>query len=121
MYVVEIKCREPGPFLQTAVQQHHTNHVTPTEQKCNCHLTYRQQEGGNTYPQDDQVQHCAWFFVHCWRLVLGYKLEMVRKLMESFDVDAALLAHFSEFNTKTLTVKTPLETWTSSWKAARWI
>ncbi len=34
--------------------------------------------------------------------VCKYKLEMVQKPMESFDVDAALLAHFLEFNTMTL-------------------
>jgi hypothetical protein len=31
---------------------------------------------------------------------------MVRKLMESFDVNAALLACFSEFNSTTITVRT---------------
>ena len=35
-----------------------------------------------------------------------YKLEMVRKLMESFDVDAALLAGFSQFDPETLIVVT---------------
>jgi hypothetical protein len=33
---------------------------------------------------------------------------MVRKLMESFDVSAALLACFSKFDPKTLTVQTTL-------------
>jgi hypothetical protein len=47
----------------------------------------------------------AWFFGY-WCLVSGYKLEMVRKLMESFDVDTALLVCFSEFDPKTLTIQT---------------
>jgi hypothetical protein len=38
--------------------------------------------------------------------VIGYRLEMVQKLMESFDVNAALHARFSEFDPITLTVKT---------------
>jgi hypothetical protein len=32
----------------------------------------------------------GWFFGY-WRNVMRYRLEMVQKLMESFDVDAALL------------------------------
>ncbi len=40
----------------------------------------------------------AWFFDY-WINVRKYKLlEMVQKLMESLDVDAALLARFSEFD-----------------------
>jgi hypothetical protein len=38
--------------------------------------------------------------------VCQYKLGMVQKSMESFDVDAALLARFSLFNTITLDVMT---------------
>jgi hypothetical protein len=37
---------------------------------------------------------------------MGYRLAMVQTLMKSFDVDAALLPRFSEFNPITLTVKT---------------
>jgi hypothetical protein len=37
---------------------------------------------------------------------MGYRLEMVQKLMESFDVNMPLLAHFSEFDPITRTVKT---------------
>jgi hypothetical protein len=44
----------------------------------------------------------AWFFGY-WKNVMGYRLAMVQKLMESFDVNAALLACFSEFDPITLT------------------
>ena len=37
---------------------------------------------------------------------MTYKLEMVQKLMESFDVDAALLSRFSQFDPKKLIVVT---------------
>jgi hypothetical protein len=47
----------------------------------------------------------AWFFGH-WINVQGYRLELVCKLIESFDVDATLLACFSEFNSTTLIVTT---------------
>jgi hypothetical protein len=47
----------------------------------------------------------GWFFGY-WRNVMRYRLEMVQKLMESFDVNAALLARFSEFDSTTLTVTT---------------
>jgi hypothetical protein len=47
----------------------------------------------------------AWFFGY-WINVQGYRLETVCKLMESFDVDAALLACFSKFDSTTLTVMT---------------
>ncbi len=47
----------------------------------------------------------GWFFGY-WRDVRHYCLEMVRKLMESFDIDAALLAQFLEFDPLTLTVTT---------------
>jgi hypothetical protein len=46
----------------------------------------------------------AWFFGY-WQKVMGYRLEMVQKLMESFDVNTALLARFSEFDPITLTVE----------------
>ena len=36
-----------------------------------------------------------------------YRVEMVQKLMESFDVNAALLAWFAEFDRTTLIVTTP--------------
>ena len=41
-----------------------------------------------------------------WIHVQHYKLGMVKMLMESFDINAALLARFSEFNPVTLIVKT---------------
>jgi hypothetical protein len=41
-----------------------------------------------------------------WHLISRYKLEIARKLIEGFNVNAALLAPFSEFNPKTLTVQT---------------
>ncbi len=47
----------------------------------------------------------GWFFGY-WRDVRHYCLEMVRKLMESFDIDAALLAQFFEFDPLMLTVTT---------------
>jgi hypothetical protein len=47
----------------------------------------------------------AWFFGY-WINIQGYRLEMVCKLMESFDVDATLLARFSKFDSITLTVMT---------------
>ncbi len=37
---------------------------------------------------------------------MKYRLKMVQKVMESFDVDAALLACFSKFNLVSLTVPT---------------
>ncbi len=37
---------------------------------------------------------------------MGYRLEMVQELMESFDINAALLVRFSEFDHITLTVRT---------------
>ncbi len=47
----------------------------------------------------------AWFFGY-WQNAMGYMLEMVQKPMESFDVNATLLARFSEFDPITLKVKT---------------
>jgi hypothetical protein len=47
----------------------------------------------------------AWFFGY-WQNVMGYRLAMVQKLIESFDVNAALLACFPEFDPITLTVQT---------------
>ncbi len=52
-----------------------------------------------------QCSVARWFFRY-WRDVRHYPLEMVRKLMESFDIDAALLAQFSEFDPLTLTITT---------------
>jgi hypothetical protein len=40
---------------------------------------------------------------------MHYRLKMVQKLMESFDVDAALLACFSKFDPATLTVITTFD------------
>jgi hypothetical protein len=39
---------------------------------------------------------------------MGYRLTMVQKLMDSFDVAAALLTHFSEFDPITIIVQTTL-------------
>jgi hypothetical protein len=47
----------------------------------------------------------AWFFGY-WQNIMGYRLAMVQKLMESFDVNAALLACFSDFDLITFTVQT---------------
>ena len=54
-----------------------------------------------------KIRHSApaWFFGY-WTCVRKYKLSMVQKLMESFDVDSAILARFSVFDTATLTVQT---------------
>ena len=54
-----------------------------------------------------KIRKCVagWFFGY-WTMVKKYKLGMVRKLMESFDVDAALLARFAQFDPDTLAVKT---------------
>jgi hypothetical protein len=54
-----------------------------------------------------KIRRCVagWFFGY-WTTVKMYKLEMVWKLMESFDVDAALLARFSQFDPKTILVVT---------------
>jgi hypothetical protein len=54
-----------------------------------------------------KIKHCAagWFFGY-WQQIKKYKLEMAHKLMESFDVDEALLVRFTEFNPATLTLKT---------------
>ncbi len=67
-----------------------------------------------TYCMDDKeaaalvkkIRHsvAAWFIGY-WQNVMGYRLAMVKKLMESFDVDAALLARFFEFDPVTLTVQ----------------
>ena len=47
----------------------------------------------------------GWFFGY-WIHVQHYKLRMVNKIMESFDIDAALLARFSKFYPVTFIVKT---------------
>jgi hypothetical protein len=56
-----------------------------------------------------KMRHCVcvagWFFGY-WRNVMKYRLEMVQKLMESFDMDAALLACFSKFDLVSLTILT---------------
>jgi hypothetical protein len=68
-----------------------------------------------TYCTDDIEAASFIFKIQCsvagcffgyWRNAIKNRLEMVQKLMESFDVDAALLACFSEFNPATLIVKT---------------
>jgi hypothetical protein len=48
----------------------------------------------------------GWWFGY-WTKVKKYWLEMVKKLMESFDDDAALLARFAKFDPVTLVVITP--------------
>ena len=54
-----------------------------------------------------KIRHsvAAWFFGY-WTSVWRYKLRMVRKLMESFDMDSALLARYSVFDILTLAVET---------------
>jgi hypothetical protein len=47
----------------------------------------------------------GWFFGY-WINVMHCRLEMVQKLMESFDVDAALLTCFSKFDPAMLTITT---------------
>ncbi len=77
----------------------------------------RQQQGGTmvTFRTNNskaaslvrKMQHrvAGWFFGY-WRDVRHYRLEIVRKLMESFKIDAALLARFLEFDPLTLTITT---------------
>ncbi len=48
----------------------------------------------------------GWWYGY-WTKVKKYRVEMVQKLMESFDVDAALLTRFAEFDRTTLIVTTP--------------
>jgi hypothetical protein len=52
------------------------------------------------------IRRCVtgWFFGY-WVQVCKYKVGMVRKLMESFDIDSVLLAHFSIFDPMTLLVQ----------------
>ncbi len=54
-----------------------------------------------------KIKRCAagWFFGYRQQ-VKKYRLEMVQKLMESFNVDEALLVQFTEFDPATLTLKT---------------
>ncbi len=54
-----------------------------------------------------KIKHCTagWFFGY-WQQIKKYRLEMVQKLMESFNVDEALLVQFTEFDPATLTLKT---------------
>ncbi len=52
-----------------------------------------------------KIKHSValWFFGF-WTKVQNYKLGMIQKLMESFDIDAAKLAGYSEFDVNMLTV-----------------
>jgi hypothetical protein len=54
-----------------------------------------------------KIKRCTagWFFGY-WQQIKKYRLEMVQKLMESFNVDEALLVWFTEFDPATLTLKT---------------
>jgi hypothetical protein len=54
-----------------------------------------------------KIKRCpaGWFFGY-WQQIKIYRLEMVQKLMESFDVDEALLVRFTEFDPATLILKT---------------
>jgi hypothetical protein len=56
-----------------------------------------------------KIKHCAagWFFGY-WGQIKKYRLEMFQKLMEGFNVDAALLVWFTKFDPATLTFKTGL-------------
>ncbi len=45
----------------------------------------------------------SWWYGY-WTYVVKYKQGMIKKLMESFDIDAARLAAYSQFNADTLTV-----------------
>ncbi len=48
----------------------------------------------------------GWWYGY-WTKVKKYRVEMVQKLMESFDVDAALLAWVGEFDRTALIMTTP--------------
>ncbi len=54
-----------------------------------------------------KIKHsvASWFFGY-WTQVQKYKLGMIQKLMESFDIDASKLAGYSTFDVNTLTVMT---------------
>jgi hypothetical protein len=56
-----------------------------------------------------KIKRCTagWFFGY-WQQIKKYRLEMVLKLMDFFDVDEALLVRFTEFNPATLTLRTGL-------------
>ena len=45
----------------------------------------------------------SWWYGY-WTYVLKYKQGMIKKLMDSFDIDAARLAAHSQFNADTLNV-----------------
>jgi hypothetical protein len=47
----------------------------------------------------------TWFYGY-WMMIWKYRHKVVRKLMESFDCNAALLVHFSVFDLITLIVHT---------------
>ncbi len=56
-----------------------------------------------------KIKRCAaWWFFGYWQHIKKYRLEMGQKLMESFNVDKALLVWFTEFDPATLTLKTGL-------------
>jgi hypothetical protein len=50
-----------------------------------------------------KIKRCTagWFFGY-WRQIKKYRLEMVQKLMKSFDLDKALLVRFTKFDPATL-------------------
>jgi hypothetical protein len=56
-----------------------------------------------------KIKYCTtgWFCGY-WQQIKKYRLEMVQKWMESFDVDEALLVRFTKFDPETLTLKTGL-------------
>ncbi len=52
----------------------------------------------------------AWFYGNLM-MVWKYRQEMVKKLLESFNCNAALLVHFSMFDPITLIVQTTSGAW----------
>ena len=50
-----------------------------------------------------QQSVASWWYGY-WTYVVKYKQGMIKKLMESFDIDAARLAAYSQFDAETLTV-----------------
>jgi hypothetical protein len=50
-----------------------------------------------------QQSVASWWYGY-WTYVVKYKQGMIKKLMESFDIDAARLATYSQFDVETLTV-----------------
>jgi hypothetical protein len=67
-------------------------------------VTYRNDNNEATILIRKIPQSVALWFFGYWTQVLKYKNGMIKKLMESFNIDAAKLAVLSTFNVKIFTV-----------------